>query len=57
MSVHLTPKPFNMYDSKAVAFECNLDGEWKEIGYVVALPEVHAALLEKKRSHLLHLPR
>ena len=48
--VRFTPEPYNMYDSEAVAFECNLDGEWKKVGYVVreVLPEVHAALQEKK---------
>ena len=48
--VRLTPEPYNMYDSEAVAFECSLDGEWKKVGYVVheVLPEVHAALQEKK---------
>ena len=48
--VRLTPEPYNIYDSKAVAFECNLHGEWKKVGYVVheVLPEVHAALQEKK---------
>lgn len=56
--VRLTPEPYNMYDSEAVAFECNLDGEWKKVGYVVheVLPEVHAALQEKKRSRVLNLP-
>ena len=33
-------------DSKAIAFECNLESEWKIIGYIVreALDAVHDAL-------------
>ena len=50
VQVRLAPEIYNLYDSEAVAFECNLDGEWKKIGYVVreALPDVHAALSGKK---------
>ena len=53
--VCLTPEPYNMYDSEAVAYECNLDGEWKKVGYVVreVLPEVHAALQEKKITGII----
>ena len=46
VQVRLTPEPHNGFDSEAIAFQCNLDGQWKQIGYIVreALPEVHAAL-------------
>ena len=40
----------SQYVSDAVAFECNLDGQWKQFGSVVheALPEVHTVLQGKK---------
>ena len=46
VQVRLNPEPHNRFDSEAIAFQCNLDGQWKRIGYVVreALSEVHAAL-------------
>ena len=46
VQVRLNPEPHNRFDSKEIAFQCNLDGQWKWIGYVVweALSEVHAAL-------------
>ena len=31
VDVRLTPEPHNMFDSDAVAFECSLDGQWKNI--------------------------
>lgn len=45
--VRLTPEPNNLYDSQAIAFECQLkDKKWRRIGYVVreALEEMHRAL-------------
>lgn len=33
--VRLLPEPQNEYDSKAIAFQCELNGEWLRIGYVV----------------------
>ena len=45
--VRLTPEPNNPFDSRAIAFECQLsDHEWRRIGYVVreALQETHTAL-------------
>ena len=44
--VRLKPEPENLHDSKAVAFQCLVDGEWNRIGYIVreALDEVHIAL-------------
>lgn len=41
--VRLRPEPNNIRDSKAIAFDCCLDGKWMCIGYVVRelLDEVH----------------
>ena len=49
--VRLFPEPDNVKDSKAIAFQCELDGKWFRIRYVVKelLDEVHAALKEKKK--------
>ena len=49
---HLKPEPDNPFDSNAIAFECQIDGMWQIIGYIVreALDEVHEALATKK-SH------
>ena len=46
VQVRLDPEPQNKFDFEAIAFQCNLDGRWKRIGYVVqeALSEVHTAL-------------
>ena len=33
--VKLLPEPLNPVDTQAVAFICELNGEWKQIGYVV----------------------
>ena len=46
----IKPEPNNPYDSKAIAFECKIDGSWKVIGYIVreVLNEVHQALVAKK---------
>lgn len=48
--VNIFPEPTNQYDAKAICFKCQIDGEWKRIGYIVheILDHVHAALLEKK---------
>ena len=44
--IRVRPEPDNPVDSKAIAFECNLESEWKIIGYIVreALDAVHDAL-------------
>ena len=46
----IVPEPDNQYDSKAIAFKCKIDGEWRRIGYIVreALDHVHTALTQKK---------
>ena len=47
--VKLVPEPENKYDSKAIAFHCEVDGKWYLIGYVVreVLEAVHKAIQEK----------
>ena len=48
-------EPDNAVDSKEIIFQCELDGAWVTIGYVVqeALDELHEALAAKKiMSHL-----
>lgn len=44
--VKLLPEPLNPVDTQAVAFVCELNGEWKQIGYVVreALNDVNERL-------------
>lgn len=44
--VRMRPEPTNIVNSRAIVFECELDGKWKKIGYVVSdiLDEVHAAI-------------
>lgn len=44
--VRMRPEPTNIVDSQAIVFECEIDGKWKKIGYVVSniLNEVHAAI-------------
>ena len=44
------PEPENPVDSEAIAFECDIDGIWKTIGYAVreVLKELHAAIAENK---------
>lgn len=44
--VRMRPEPTNIADSQAIVFECELDGKWRKIGYVVRniLNEVHAAM-------------
>jgi len=48
--VKIVPEPDNQYDSKAIAFQCKVDGKWNKIGYIVreALDNVHRALMQKK---------
>ena len=48
--IKLVPEPENKYDSKAVAFHCELEGKWYLIGYAVreVLDDVHTAIDEKK---------
>ena len=47
--VKLLPEPLNPVDTQAVAFICKLNGEWKQIGYVVreALNDVNEGLKKK----------
>lgn len=33
--VRLNPEPHNVKDSKAIAFQCEFDGKWIRIGYVI----------------------
>ena len=33
--VQLSKEPDNVYDSQAIAFQCQLEGHWIRIGYVV----------------------
>lgn len=42
----IEPEPENQYDSKAIAFKCELDGNWHRIGYIVreCFDHVHNAL-------------
>ena len=42
--MRLIPEPHNV-DSKAIALQCELDGKWLQIGYIVKelLDEVHVA--------------
>ena len=44
--VKLLPEPLNPVDTQAVAFLCELNGEWKQIGYVVreALNDINEVL-------------
>lgn len=46
----LMHEPDNPVDSEAIAFECELDGSWKIIGYAVqeVLNELHVAIKERK---------
>ena len=46
VAVRLEPEPTNPVDSKAIAFQCKVNGTWSTIGYVVSeiLDEVHQAL-------------
>ena len=50
VEVHLRPEPDNQWDSRAICFECLLEGRWRRIGYVVreVLDDVHTAILENK---------
>ena len=47
--VKIVPEPDKQYDSKAIAFQCKVDGKWQKIGYIVreALDNVHRALMQK----------
>ena len=46
ISVKLSPEPDNLFDSRAICFEANVDGIWKRIGYVFSeiVEEVHSAI-------------
>ncbi len=46
VAVRMRPEPTNIVDSQAIMFECELDGKWKKIGYVVRniLSEVHTVM-------------
>ena len=50
VQVKLFSEPENQYDSKAITFKCNVDGNWVRIGYVVreALDLLHSVLAAKK---------
>ena len=45
----VAPEPNNVYDAKAIAFVCKVDGNWVRIGYVVkeCLPHVHKAFFRE----------
>ena len=45
----IKPEPDNPMDSRAIAFNCKLDGKWRRIGYIVqeAVEDVHDALKQK----------
>ena len=49
VDVRLMPEPDNPYDSKAIAFQCKIEGKWCLIGYVVreVLDIVHEAMKNK----------
>ena len=46
VAVRMRPEPTNIADSRAIVFECELDGKWEKIGYVVRdiVHEVHTAM-------------
>lgn len=47
--VRIQPEPDNQYDSKAITFQCYVDGKWAKIGYVKeCLEQVHKGLRDKK---------
>ena len=48
--VQIVPELDNQYNSKAIAFKCNISGNWYRIGYIVreALDDVHKALAQKR---------
>ena len=43
VAVRVTPEPENLFDSRAIAFVCYMDGRWHRIGYVMheILEDVH----------------
>ena len=49
MPVRVTPEPDNPFDSNAIKFECQIEDQWRIIGYVVrdALDAVHSAIKKK----------
>ena len=48
--VRIHPEPENQYDSKAIAFQCNIEREWQTIGYIVRECVDHVKeALQKKR--------
>ena len=52
--VMIVPEPENQFDSRAIAFKCQIKDKWHRIGYVVreALDDVHRALQEKKITNV-----
>ena len=44
--VKLVPEPTNPYDSRAICIQCEIDGKWKIVGYVVKeiCDSIHQAL-------------
>ena len=47
--MRMRPEPTNIFDSRAIVFECESENKWKKIGYVVTeiLEPVHAATRPK----------
>ena len=52
VSVRIEHEHVNPYDSKAIAFKCQLDNNWHRIGYIVkeCLDYVHEAIASNKVS-------
>ena len=50
VDVRLAPEPDKAYDSKAIAFQCKIEGKWCLIGNMVreVLDMVHEAIWESK---------
>ena len=48
-SVRLMPEPNNFIDKLAIAFQCYMNGNWMQIGYIIhkLTTEVHNALGKK----------
>ena len=52
--VRMIPEPTNVRDARAIVFECQIENQWKRVGYVVSeiLEEVHAAISARRMSSL-----
>ena len=48
--VRVNPEPTNIKDARALVFECEIDKEWKKVGYVVkeVLEDVRSAINKKE---------